>query len=916
MKKLMLLLFFYCPFLTLSNNLPAVNPSSSSLSEMACTADYEEKNGLVVMEAENLSYSSSWRSRNTVSGYTGSGYLVWEGSDYFHSPGNGLITTKIQINKTGTYKFQWRSKVGKGTQSTEHNDTWIRFPDADNFYAQRGTSVLYPAGSGKSPTPDGAGSGGWFKAYLSGTTNWTWSTLTNDGSGYEIYVTFNSPGEYTMEISARSSYHLIDRIILHNGASSPTSLSNPETKCSSSSVAVTGVSLSPSSISLSEGANQQLSMTISPSNATNKNVSWSTGNSAVATVSSTGKVFAQNAGTTVITVTTQDGGFKDSSTVTVTGGTTTSQSVSSFTLYNASTDQPIMDITEGMKIDYSQIQGLALTIVANTNPATVGSVSMVLSGDRSKSQVDNEAPYALYGSSGSNFSGPAFYPGSYTISATPYSGANVSGSKGTGLTVNFSIEEGTTAPQQSVSSFTLYNASTDQPIMDITEGMKIDYSQIQGLALTIVANTNPGTVGSVSMVLSGDRNKSQVDNEAPYALYGSSGSNFSGPAFYPGSYTISATPYSVADAGGTKGTGLTVNFSIEEGTTAPQQSVSSFTLYNASTDLPIMDITEGMKIDYSQIQGLALTIVANTNPGTVGSVSMVLSGDRNKSQVDNEAPYALYGSSGSNFSGPAFYPGSYTISATPYSGADAGGTKGTGLTVNFSIEEGTAAPQQSITSFTLYNAGTDQPLMSLYNGLKINYSQIQGLALTIVANTNPATVGSVSMALSGDRSKSQVDNEAPYALYGSAGGNFSGPAFYPGSYTISATPYSGADASGTKGSTLSISFEIVDGSSVKAISAKSSISENSTETSVKVYPNPVRDGRFTINIPGLTGDKLSYALFNSLGMNVSGGDISLERNGTEIEFDLSGVMTVRGVYFLMLKGNGMAKPEKVTLINQ
>jgi|GEM_PF-530266 len=82
-------------------------------------------------------------------------------------------------------------------------------------------------------------------------------------------------------------------------------------------VAVTGVSVSPASATISVGGTQQLTATISPSNATNQNVSWSSGNSSVATVSSSGLVTGVAQGTATITVTTQDGGKTSTSSITV-----------------------------------------------------------------------------------------------------------------------------------------------------------------------------------------------------------------------------------------------------------------------------------------------------------------------------------------------------------------------------------------------------------------------------------------------------------------------------------------------------------------------------------------------------------------------------------------------------------------------
>ncbi len=85
-------------------------------------------------------------------------------------------------------------------------------------------------------------------------------------------------------------------------------------------IAVTGVNVTPASLSLNVNQTSTLSATISPSNATNKSVSWSTNNASVATVNSSGIVTAVAAGTATITGTTVDGSFTDTTVVTVTGG--------------------------------------------------------------------------------------------------------------------------------------------------------------------------------------------------------------------------------------------------------------------------------------------------------------------------------------------------------------------------------------------------------------------------------------------------------------------------------------------------------------------------------------------------------------------------------------------------------------------
>lgn len=70
---------------------------------------------------------------------------------------------------------------------------------------------------------------------------------------------------------------------------------------------VTGVSLNMTELTLTEGDSETLTASIAPTEATNKNVTWSSSAEGVATVDADGKVTAVDAGTAVITVTTKDG---------------------------------------------------------------------------------------------------------------------------------------------------------------------------------------------------------------------------------------------------------------------------------------------------------------------------------------------------------------------------------------------------------------------------------------------------------------------------------------------------------------------------------------------------------------------------------------------------------------------------------
>lgn len=89
------------------------------------------------------------------------------------------------------------------------------------------------------------------------------------------------------------------------------------------SVGVESVELNRSSLTLTVGGTQTLTATVSPDDAANKTVTWSSSNPLVASVSNAGVVTAVSAGTAVITVTTVDGSHTATCTVTVQGEVTT-----------------------------------------------------------------------------------------------------------------------------------------------------------------------------------------------------------------------------------------------------------------------------------------------------------------------------------------------------------------------------------------------------------------------------------------------------------------------------------------------------------------------------------------------------------------------------------------------------------------
>jgi len=74
-----------------------------------------------------------------------------------------------------------------------------------------------------------------------------------------------------------------------------------------STVSVTGVNVNKTNLTLKVGAKETITATVNPTNATNKNVSWTSSNTAVVTVDNNGLIAAVGSGTATITVTTADG---------------------------------------------------------------------------------------------------------------------------------------------------------------------------------------------------------------------------------------------------------------------------------------------------------------------------------------------------------------------------------------------------------------------------------------------------------------------------------------------------------------------------------------------------------------------------------------------------------------------------------
>jgi uncharacterized protein YjdB len=149
----------------------------------------------------------------------------------------------------------------------------------------------------------------------------SWTAVGNNNSGYEIYrnsdflATTAETSFQDNDLVPGNEYCYIVRA--KNDGNCVSDFTTSVCKTATGTIAVTNVTLNKSTTSITLGSTEQLTATIQPTNATNKQVTWSSSNTSIATVSTSGLVKAKAAGKAIITVTTADGNYTATCEVTV-----------------------------------------------------------------------------------------------------------------------------------------------------------------------------------------------------------------------------------------------------------------------------------------------------------------------------------------------------------------------------------------------------------------------------------------------------------------------------------------------------------------------------------------------------------------------------------------------------------------------
>lgn len=146
----------------------------------------------------------------------------------------------------------------------------------------------------------------WLSPFAECSTNGVFATLTFDVSDDAAN---NSVANISLSYDPDDVYNIKEQNVNFSVTNGKVTIAGP-------TVSVTGVTLNKSSLTIKTGDEETLVASVKPTNATNKNVSWKSSNTTVASVVN-GTITGLKKGTATVTATTEDGGCTAACTVTV-----------------------------------------------------------------------------------------------------------------------------------------------------------------------------------------------------------------------------------------------------------------------------------------------------------------------------------------------------------------------------------------------------------------------------------------------------------------------------------------------------------------------------------------------------------------------------------------------------------------------
>ena len=437
-------------------------------------------------------------------------------------------------------------------------------------------------------------------------------------------------------------------------------------------VGVTGVSLNNTSLTLIAGNTYTLKATVSPNDATNKTVSWSTSDPSVATVDGSGTVTAKISGSAVISVTTGDGKKTAACTVSVIGKyTATWSGGKGYSVAVNRTSSPNAKAGTGKLSSGADVySGDVLEIVYNIEKgytlSSKGKTQITVSGNVSSKDIYASVSVNKYTVSWSTGTG---YKISVDRIESPYGGAAAgtvsNGSRvyyGDVLSITYTASTGFTITSKGRNSFTVSGDLSSSDIYATASANKYSASWSSGTGCTITVKRT----------------------ESPYGG-AAAGTISSGASVYYGdvlSVTYSAsTGFTLTEKGKTS---ITVSGNVSSTDIYATASVNKYTA-NWSSDAgysvtvkrtsspyagaPTGSISRGSAIYYGDVLNITYTAAAGYTVTDKGETSITVTGNVSSKEIYATASLIKYTAIWSSGTG-------YTISVSRTESPHAGATLG------------------------------------------------------------------------------------------------------------------------------------------------------------------------------------------------------------------------------------------------
>ncbi|AXT58947.1 DUF5060 domain-containing protein [Aquimarina sp. AD10] len=207
----------------------SVSDSSDGGDNNSCDT-YEEKDGLVVMEAENTNSTLGlWKKKTNNPGFSGSGHLEFTGNGSNGGPPSSPLTYTFKINKAGFYRLYIRARKRlDGQPQDKNNDGYVKMsgdfdpgPNSGNNHNDDAPESLLRKDT---------------KFFGGPATGWGWAEQLDAGgetNKRNAVYKFKAGKTYTLTLSGRSIKWNVDRILLrHSSVNNTTAFAAAkETKC-------------------------------------------------------------------------------------------------------------------------------------------------------------------------------------------------------------------------------------------------------------------------------------------------------------------------------------------------------------------------------------------------------------------------------------------------------------------------------------------------------------------------------------------------------------------------------------------------------------------------------------------------------------------------------------------------------------